>query len=152
MFFTCGWPLLIWENKQYMHAQLCLTLFDPMDCSPPGSSVHGILQARILEWVAFPPPGNLPNSGIKPVSSALVGGFFTTEPLGKPQIVYNLCQRGYFWILSIEGNIHQIVLALAVQQGWGWGKGSTKGSVNGKETSRVITIWDDVSVPSLGEL
>ena len=33
--------------------QSCLTLFDPMDCSPPGSSVHGILQARILEWVAI---------------------------------------------------------------------------------------------------
>ena len=32
--------------------QLCLTLCDPMDCSPPGSSVHGILQAGILEWVA----------------------------------------------------------------------------------------------------
>ena len=32
----------------------CLTLCDPMDCSPPGSSVHGILQARILEWVATP--------------------------------------------------------------------------------------------------
>ena len=35
-------------------AQLCLTLFDLMDCNPPGSSVHGILQARILEWVAIP--------------------------------------------------------------------------------------------------
>ena len=35
-------------------AQSCLTLCVPMDCSPPGSSVHGILQARILEWVAFP--------------------------------------------------------------------------------------------------
>ena len=34
-------------------AQLCLTLWDPVDCSPPGSSVHGILQARILEWVAI---------------------------------------------------------------------------------------------------
>ena len=34
-------------------AQLCLTLWDPMDCSPPGSSVHGIFQARILEWVAI---------------------------------------------------------------------------------------------------
>ena len=34
--------------------QLCLTLCDPLDCSPPGSSVHGILQARILEWVAMP--------------------------------------------------------------------------------------------------
>ena len=37
-------------------AQLCLTLGDPMDCSPPGSSVHGVLQARILEWVAMPSP------------------------------------------------------------------------------------------------
>ena len=40
-----------------MHAkslQLCLTLCDPMDYSPPGSSVHGILQARIVEWVALP--------------------------------------------------------------------------------------------------
>ena len=34
--------------------QSCLTLHDPMDCSPPGSSVHGILQARILKWVAMP--------------------------------------------------------------------------------------------------
>ena len=34
--------------------QSCLTLWDPMNCSPPGSSVHGILQARILEWVAMP--------------------------------------------------------------------------------------------------
>ena len=34
-------------------AQLCLTLCDPMDCSPPGCSIHGIFQARILEWVAI---------------------------------------------------------------------------------------------------
>ena len=36
-------------------AQLCQTLCDPMDCNPSGSSVHGILQARILEWVAISP-------------------------------------------------------------------------------------------------
>ena len=44
------------ENDLYMKvlvAQSCLTLCDPMDCSRPGSSVHGILQARILEWVAI---------------------------------------------------------------------------------------------------
>ena len=34
--------------------QSCLTVCDPMDCSPPGSSVHGILQASILEWIAMP--------------------------------------------------------------------------------------------------
>ena len=37
-----------------MYAQSCLTLCDPLDCSPPGSSVHGILQERIMEWVAIP--------------------------------------------------------------------------------------------------
>ena len=36
-----------------MHAQRCPTLCDPMYCSPPGSSVHGIFQARILEWIAI---------------------------------------------------------------------------------------------------
>ena len=45
-------------------AQLCLTLCNPMDCCQLGSSVHGILQARILEWLPFPPPGDLPNLGI----------------------------------------------------------------------------------------
>ena len=38
----------------------CLTVCDPMDCSLPGSSVHGVLQARILKWVPCPPPGDLP--------------------------------------------------------------------------------------------
>ena len=55
-----------------MSAQLlqsCLTLCDPMDCSPPGSSVHGILQARVLEWVVlFLSPGDLPDPGMEPVS------------------------------------------------------------------------------------
>ena len=55
-----------------------------MDRSLPGSSVHGILQARILEWVTFYPPEDLPDQGINLVSPALAGGFFTTEPSGKP--------------------------------------------------------------------
>ena len=38
-------------------AKSCPTLCNPMDCSPPGSSVHGISQARVLEWVAMPSPG-----------------------------------------------------------------------------------------------
>ena len=61
---------------------LCPTLCNPMDCNPSGSSVHGILQARILEWVAFPSPGDLPDPGTKPESlmpATLAGGFFTTS-------------------------------------------------------------------------
>ena len=66
-------------------AVLCLTLHHPVDYSLPGSSVHGgILQARILSGLLFPPPGDLSNPGIKLVSPALAGGFFTAEPLGKP--------------------------------------------------------------------
>ena len=49
----------------------CLTLCDPMDCSPPGSSVHGILQARILEWVAMLFSRDRPNPGIEPASPTL---------------------------------------------------------------------------------
>ena len=56
---------------------LCPTLCDPMDCSPLGSSVQGILQPRILEWEPFPSPGDLPDPGIEPASPALQ----TPEPL-----------------------------------------------------------------------
>ena len=165
MIFPIIWPLLKWSEV----AQSCLTLCNPMDCSLPGSSVHGIFQARILEWAAisfsrgtsqprdrtrvssivgrhftvwatlngkihvnfvgffgfyknpksifvvqllscvwlfvtpwtiahqallsmgfprqeywsglpFPSPGDLPDLGIKPVSPALAGRFFTAEP------------------------------------------------------------------------
>ena len=77
--------------RTYVHSkslQSCPTLCDPVDCSPPVSSVHGISQERIVEWVAIPPPGDLPNLGMEPVSlasAALAGRFFTTEPPGKPQ-------------------------------------------------------------------
>ena len=66
-------------------AQWCLTLCDPMDCSPPGSSVRGIFQAGILEWVAIPPLGDVPDPEVEPASLAsrvLAGRFFTTAPPG----------------------------------------------------------------------
>ena len=52
----------------YKSLELCLTLCDPMDCSSLGFPVHGILQARTLEWVACAPPGDLPSSGMEPIS------------------------------------------------------------------------------------
>ena len=72
--------------------QSCLTLCDAMDCSPPGSSVHGIPQARILEWVAISYCRDFPNPGIKPTSltsPALAGRFFTTEQTRKPLWIYD---------------------------------------------------------------
>ena len=53
-----------------------LLFCDPMDCIPPGPSVHGISQARILEWVAI--------SVSRGCCLALAGEFFTSEPQGKP--------------------------------------------------------------------
>ena len=76
----------------YVHAkslQSCSTLCNPMDYSPPSSSVHGILQARILEWVALlssrgsSQPRDEPGSLISP---ALAGGFFTTQHRGSPNV------------------------------------------------------------------
>ena len=110
-------------------AQSCPTLSDPMDCSLPGSSVHGIFQARVLEWgaiafsnlydsylkvkvtqscltlcnpmdytvyrilqaralewVLFPSPGDLPNPGIEPRSPTLQADFLPAEPPGKPNL------------------------------------------------------------------
>ena len=65
-------------------AKLYLTLCDPMNCSPPGSSVHRISQARILEWAAisFSRGSSLPRDGS--CLSCLACRFFTTEAIGKP--------------------------------------------------------------------
>ena len=91
-------------------SQSCTILLDAMDCNlpiyeivinwqsesenhsivsnslqPHDYTVHGILQARILEWVVFPSPGDLPNPGIKPRSPALSVDSLPAEPQGKPK-------------------------------------------------------------------
>ena len=55
-----------------------------MDCSLPGSSVHGILQARVLNWVAISFSRDLLDLGVEPTSLELAGRFFTAESPGKP--------------------------------------------------------------------
>ena len=64
-------------------AQTSLTLCGSMDHRPPGSPVHGILQARILEWVGFPSPGDLPDPGIEPGSPTLQVDPLPSKPPGK---------------------------------------------------------------------
>ena len=58
-------------------AQSRLTLCDPLDCSPPGFSVHGILQERILEWAAIPSPEDLPQPRYQTQVSCMAGRFCT---------------------------------------------------------------------------
>ena len=75
-------------------AQSCLTLFGPMDCSSPGSSVYGIFQARILEWLPFPSPGEDPF----PTQGSNLGLLYCK------QILYHLSHQVnpvtlYIWVL-----------------------------------------------------
>ena len=67
-------------------AQSCLTLCDPIDCSLPSFSVHGIPQARMLECIAIPFSREHPNPGIEPWSPALQADSLPSEPPGKPTI------------------------------------------------------------------
>ena len=66
----------------YKSLQSCPTLCDPLDCSPPGSSVHGILQARILEWVAMPSSKGSSQPRDRTHGPCIAAGIFATEPSG----------------------------------------------------------------------
>ena len=68
------------RKKESEVAQLCLTLCDPMDCSLPGSSIHGIFQARILEWIAI----SFSRGSSQPRSPALQADALPSEPPGTP--------------------------------------------------------------------
>ena len=67
------------------------TLCNPVDCNPPDSSVHGILQTRILEWVAIPFSVDLPNPGVEPTSLALQEDSLPSEAPGKPHQAKQSC-------------------------------------------------------------
>ena len=78
-------PLRGYPQTTRPHPVKCPTLFNSMDCSPPGSSVHGILQARILEWVAIPFSRGSSRPRDWTQAFRIAGRFFTTEPPEKPQ-------------------------------------------------------------------
>ena len=67
----------------------CPTLSNSMDCSLPGSSVHGLLQVRMLKWITISFSGDLLDPGIKPRSPALQADSFPYEPPGKPNAYFS---------------------------------------------------------------
>ena len=71
-------------GSTYVVTQLCPTPYNPINWSLPGFSVHEILWARILQWVAIPSPEDLFNSGIEPGSPALQADSLPSESPGKP--------------------------------------------------------------------
>ena len=92
-----------------------LTLCDFTDCSPPGSSVYGIFQARILEWVYLCSSRDLPNPGIKPGSPAFQVDSLLLSHLGSPIITYVLLCHEYHVIINFQPSqqpvfVHQQIL------------------------------------------
>ena len=100
-FHLCIWFFSILSSVHaFSVASVILMLCNHVDCGPPGSSVCGILQARILEWVAMPssrgssrPRGQMDISCV----SRITGGFFATEPPEKPHFT-TCCPAYYFEI------------------------------------------------------
>ena len=89
---TLALLLAFWDEIKVLVVQLCLMLCNSMDCSLPGSSAHGILQARILEWVVIPFSKGPSPSRDATQESCIAGGFFTVwatreaPPSGKYQV------------------------------------------------------------------
>ena len=106
--FTCPltpnayYPLsLLRGSVKVLVAQSCLTLCDPVDYSPPSSYVHGILQARMLEWVPFPFSRHLPSPGTEPEPSVLQADIYLLSHQrrlrGNPIFWKWPGERGYGW-------------------------------------------------------
>ena len=112
--------------------QLCLTLCNPMHRSLPGSSVHGILQARILGWVAISSSRDLPDPGIEPaslMSPAQAGGFFTTGTTWEAHEVHWMhimyfIKYSLLYIIKHEGMRGEI--NLCVSQFYSFGENTLK--------------------------
>ena len=82
-------------------AQSCLTLCDAMDCSPPGSSVHGFSRQGYWSGFPFPSPGDLPNPGIAPSSPALQADSLPSKPPGKPRLLVWMRANAGEWLTRI---------------------------------------------------
>ena len=138
--FLCVWVCLC------VHTQLCLTLYDPMDCSPPGSSVHGIFQARKLEWVAISSsrrssqsrdwtcvsfishadgdslPLAPPGKTVQSFKKLKVEMEFSVAETWGQRLKYFTCFRGVMWTLLYQDTLCQQQKALWGEQvGQGWG-------------------------------
>ena len=107
------------EDKACVHTkslQSCLTLYNPMDCSPPGSSVHGILQQEYWTGWPCPPPGDLPDPGIERTSlasPALAGRFFTTSNTGEALGIRQALPNSQRW--QMIANIDQLCVCSVTQ-------------------------------------
>ena len=134
-FNLCTTPYAL-SAFQRLGYQCCFPVaqLQPMDCSPPGSSVHGILQTRILEWVAISFSRDLPYLGIKPGSLVLADGFFT---------VWAIREAETTWFLKTEeGRILEWV-AISFSRGSSWRRCRTQVSFIVGRSFAVCAISED---------
>ena len=103
----CFVELHLWEKKTQcgilrlcLVAQSCPTLCNPIDCSPPGSSVHGDSPGKILEWVKMPVSRGSSQSRDQTQISHIAGGFFTIWATGKPLNTRTFCFCKYPWVCT----------------------------------------------------
>ena len=123
----------------------------PRDCSPPGSSVYGILQARILEQVAISYSGGLPYPGIKPAYPALAGKFFITETPEKAQVsLYTFISHLKYWRQKEKGmaedemvGCHPRINGHEFEQALGNGEGEGSLARHGIVMLRTICITNE---------
>ena len=79
------------EKSESEVTQLCLTFRNPMDCSLPGSSIHGIFQARVLEWLPLPSPMTNLDNVLKGRDNTLPTKVYTVKAMGFPVLMY-ICE------------------------------------------------------------
>ena len=97
----------VWRRRAWVTS--VLSLCDPMDCSPPGSPVHGILQARIWSGLPCPSPGDLSNPGVEQGSPALQAESLPAELPGKPKLT--MLHYNFLTISLVPRSINRLFLA-----------------------------------------
>ena len=107
---ACPAVLPMFHLMRVLVSQLCPALCDTMDCSPPGISVHGILQARILEWVAIPFSRGASRSRDQTWVSHIAGSFFTICATREAHVSS--------WLLPNLSLIHSFIMLYTVTSLW----------------------------------
>ena len=135
VFLHCYFVSILIPKNQY--AKLCPTLCDPIDCSTPGSSVYGILQAGIWSGLLFPSLGDLPDLGIEPTT-------LTTSALQADSVLLSHCgsRLSFSWNPSSTNEKSQLLVSLLT------GLRSTNTQWRSQNSAR-LTCWQ-IHAPDIG--
>ena len=128
----------------YLVTQSCPMLYDPMDCSPPGTSVHGNSPSKNTPVSGFPcpSPGDLPNPGIEHRSPTVWEDSLPSETLGKPHVIYN---RGLNKRVIWPSHWHVMIYYRTIMEViWRIPQGKTQGSLKDCRTVKRMDSGSDL--------